>query len=489
VSISIYPMNRPSIQLQRNATGDSRTLRARAAIIFRAATLGLFLVVAWFVSSTMFEPDATTRERLAPFVVALICWATIVLALIALERLVERRVARPAVRLAELAETVAGGDLTVTVEPPGTGDEVDRLARAVRSMVDNLANMAAALREAARETNSMAFEITSSSREMSSSAGEIASTAGDLSTQSGTMAEGIKSLATSAEELVAFAGSLDSGAREGVERNARLRELAVENRARLEESSTALEALSGDVEKNAAAAEGLAAASEEVRSFVSLVHRLARQSKLLSLNAAMEAARAGEHGSGFAVVADEVRRLAAMSTDAAEKTATVVAGILQAVEQSRASSARAVGTVQEVRAATRQGSASFGSIESAVHDMESWVSAVELTATSMNSLVGVMTNRLDDLARGTESFAAAMGQVAASSQQQSASTEEIVSAASTLSASAERLSKLLANLRTTDRRATMRIFTPAMGIPVPTDQLARNTRSSTSSMTSRPASV
>ena len=44
------------------------------------------------------------------------------------------------------------------------------------------------------------------------------------------------------------------------------------------------------------AIESLGAASEEIRSFVGLVRKLARQSKLLALNAAMEAARAGEHG-------------------------------------------------------------------------------------------------------------------------------------------------------------------------------------------------
>jgi methyl-accepting chemotaxis protein len=333
----------------------------------------------------------------------------------------------------------------------------------------------------------MAVEITSSSQQMSTSAGEIATTASNLSSQSGVMAGGIQSLAATSGDLLAHAVSLDEGAREGVERNARLRELAAESRARLDESSVALQELTKDVEVNAAAAEGLASASEEVRSFVSLVHRLARQSKLLSLNAAMEAARAGEHGEGFAVVANEVSRLAATSTEAAEKTATVVAEILSAVEQSRASSARAVETVRTVRSATRQGSDSFGHIERAVHDMESWIAAVERTATTANKLVGDMTARLDELAHGTQSFAAAMEQVAASSEQQSASAEETATAAARLTSSAERLAKLVANIRTAGTLGRTR--TPLGMNRISPDQSARSTRSSTSSIVSRPATV
>jgi len=252
-----------------------------------------------------------------------------------------------------------------------------------------------------------------------------------------------------------------------VSRNESLRALAMENRAGLDASVESLGTLGVDVAASAQAIESLSTASEEIRSFVGLVRKLARQSKLLALNAAMEAARAGEHGEGFAVVASEVRRLAAMSSDAAERTEEIVGGVLAAIQQSRESAARAVTTAEEVRAATARATDSFTEIEMAVVEAEAWTASVEQTSTETSALVENMTARLDSLAAGTEAFAAAMEQVAASSQEQSASTQEIAGAAATLATAAERLSKLVANLRLGDAVAPQAAATQGESAPPP----------------------
>ncbi len=373
--------------------------------------------------------------------------------LYSIDRFLDRRLSAPARELAEAAEAVAAGDFGVEVSRMTSDDEIGRLNRAVSGMVAELRRLAQAIAISARETNAMSYEITAGSEEMAATAGEIANTASDLSAQSATMAESISSIAESAGTLRTLATSLDEGAREGVTRNSALRSLAVENRAGLDATDESLRGLVADVSASEEAIAALSDASEEIRSFVTLVRKLARQSKLLALNAAMEAARAGEQGAGFAVVASEVRRLASMSTDAAERTEVIVRGVLHGIDASRKSTSRAVATAAHVRTATSKASDSFADIERAVAEAEQWTSAIEESATTTSRLVVQMTHQLESLAGGTETFAASMEEIAASSEEQSASTEEIAGAANQLGSAAERLSKIVSGLRTAESPA------------------------------------
>lgn len=431
------------------AAGDTIVQFTAAATTHRAmvaaANGGSWRVVASIDEASVLRSLQTARPMIAASLIAVL--AFLIGTLWSISRFLDRRISGPVTELASVAEAVAAGDLSTPMTPSNTDDEVGRLSRATSAMVDDLRRVVSTLRDAARETTARAAEITGGSENMAAAAEEMAVTSGELSRQSTEMADAIQRMANDASRLQTIADQLASGAHDGVERNAALAALAKENRARFDASAVALEHLASDARASADAVKALAEASEEFGAFVTLVQKMAKQSKLLALNAAMEAARAGEHGQGFAVVASEVRRLAANSADAAQRTETLVRGVLTKVQESRALSARTMETVIGVLETTQLGLHSFAQVEDAVRGSEEWTASIEHAATTSRELVSDVTARLDEVAKATESYASAMEEVAASSEEQSASAEQIAAAASMLSEAAAHMSGLVGAFR------------------------------------------
>ena len=77
---------------------------------------------------------------------------------------------------------------------------------------------------------------------------------------------------------------------------------------------------------------GLSSRMNDVSTKTQLIHNIADQANLLSLNAAIEAARAGEAGRGFGVVANDMNKLAESSSTAAREITTILTTGLKDIE-------------------------------------------------------------------------------------------------------------------------------------------------------------
>ena len=365
--------------------------------------------------------------------------AVIVLSMLFAAVMLVRRASHPVTLLAHTAERAAAGDLTVAFDARQDGDHVHRLHRALDEMISALRRLVHAMREASDETATMSAQITAGTEQMSATATEFARTAGELCQEASRMSSAITLTAADSDKLLRVSARLDAGARDGVARNDTLTELARNSRARLDESNSAVAALASVAQSSASSAEAVSQAAHEIGSFVTLVRRIARRAKLLSLNASMEAARAGEHGEGFGVVASELRALATTASEAAERTETAVELVLERAEQARESSHDTVATLDIVQRAQREAHGSFAGIEQALDESIQWLRTIGEAAAESGNLLAGNNARLAELARGTESFASAMQQVAAGSEQQSAGAQEIAAASAALAGASQAL--------------------------------------------------
>ena len=165
--------------------------------------------------------------------------------------------------------------------------------------------------------------------------------------------------------------------------------------------------------------------ANSINGIVTTITKVADQTNLLSLNAAIEAEKAGEYGTGFAVVAREIRRLA-------DQTAVATLDIENMVKEMQS----AVSTgVMEMDKFTKDVEQSVESVSHIGEKLESIIEQVQ-TLTPRFKEVG---SSMEGQSQGAQQISEAMVQLSETSSQTAQSLREINGAISQLNLAAQGL--------------------------------------------------
>ncbi|HEX3534547.1 MAG TPA: methyl-accepting chemotaxis protein [Gemmatimonadaceae bacterium] len=420
----------------------------RASLLFGAVFLIGLMAIAWQIYHLIPEEilhDVLAVDGVTVALVIALLWIAVALAATAGGAMifVRQHVSGPAAELARTHEAIAKGDLSSIYKPSASNLSVDRLTRSTMTMLTELRSVTGKMRTSAHDTDQIAGQIAIASQAAAVSAREGAATSNVLSQDAAARERAIRELTAEASRLVQITANMSEAAQEGLRRDKALRQLAHDNRVRLERTATSLQSLASDALESAEGIDAMSAAADEIRAFLILVQKISRQSKLLALNAAMEAARAGEHGHGFAVVATEVRRLASSSAEAAQRTTSLVQEMLDSIKHSRESTHRTVSTVEQVLESTRAARHSLARVEEGTVEGEDLSGRMATSVRESGELITGMTQRLAQLSQGTAAFSRAVQHVAVSNEEQSRNIGDIASAAAQLSEASSRISQLV----------------------------------------------
>ncbi|WP_248732679.1 methyl-accepting chemotaxis protein [Pseudomonas sp. MWU13-2517] len=254
--------------------------------------------------------------------------------------LLTRSIVAPLRKAVDMAETIAGGNLTKTVSDDGT-DEPARLLSALSTMQANLRQTIQHIAGSATQLASAAEELSAVTEEASRGVQQQNNEIDQAATAVNEMTAAVEEVARNAVSTSEASGQSNQAAREG--------------RDRVVETVGAIQTMTQDVQNTAVLIEGLASQGRDIGKVLDVIRAIAEQTNLLALNAAIEAARAGEAGRGFAVVADEVRALAHRTAQSTQEIEKMVAGIQsgtgEAVQSMQQSNQRTQATLEMARAA------------------------------------------------------------------------------------------------------------------------------------------
>lgn len=372
-------------------------------------------------------------------------WTAIAIALVValfIGWYVMRRIGRPLQRMRDLMKEGAHGHLGVRMNERSL-DEIGQVASSFNTMMMRIGELVKQTGEASDSVLQTANRLSGASQHTAFSAKEIVMATEEI-------AHGSTTLAAEAERGNEWMGLTSAKMQQVIDLNVDMYDAAgevekasqrgtgymIELNRKTELSESMVRALVSKVD-------ALRSSTASVRHILELLTQLAKQTNILSLNAAIEAVRAGASGRGFRVVADEIRGLA----DETKRSIEVVGEMTEKIGQDVAETVSMLEQVYPVFQEQMQAVQDTGMI---FHDVKRqmglFMNKLDLATEALNELdetQKVMTETMTSVSTVAEEAAATSEEVASLSNEQVSVSDQLVGLSSELERVSRHLSECL----------------------------------------------
>jgi methyl-accepting chemotaxis protein len=350
---------------------------------------------------------------------ALVLSAVTLLTAFAMVFLTSRDTTRPLRRATAIAGKIAEGRLQEAkeglnllceggLEADNSRNEVSQLNQAMARMLCNLDKLLSQVGLSSEQVGTSAARIAESVHQLEATVAQQAASTSEVSATTRVISSTVSALADTMDRVTQAASEAAN--------------LAVEGLKSLQEINTRMQELHEATDSVSTKLEVLREKTGSINQVITTITRVANQTNLLSLNAAIEAEKAGERGAGFAVVAREVRRLADQTAVAALEIEDVISemqtavrdgisGVERYTDQANTTSERMAyisGDLSRIIDYTRQLSPQFESVNQGMQNQSESAVQISEAMSQLNDAARHTRVFLEDFLRVTEELRGAV---------------------------------------------------------------------------------